>query len=382
MNTFLSVAQVSVKEHYRRFAAEKVAPIARELESRSISVRHFLQGVGQSGYLGMTVPQEFGGQGAPFLNVALFVEAISEWEPGLGFTVAAHTAVIELIKHYGTDTQKSRYLPILARGEVFGSLAVGEDGAENDPYAVKSMAVRSGGQFTLSGKKVWVTNAELSGPMIVLARVADSASGEGSEPALLIVDAGGSSEIEISPDREKLGLRSAYTNDVEFDRLGLSAECLLGSGSAAVEQVMFGTNIAKVLVAASAIGLAQAALHQAVNYARTHERFGKSMGQSQAIQWKLADHRADTEAARLQTYRAAWSADESPSEFNQHAAMCKWYAAKVARLHSSEAVQILGSDGVAGESLPARLYRDAKMMEVLEGTAELQKLVLVKELDI
>lgn len=381
MNTFLSASQEALMEQYRTFAREKVAPVARELESRNQSIKDFLQELGQAGYLGVTVPQEFGGQGGAFLCLAMLVEAISEYEPGLGLSIAEHTAVIELIKRYGSPEQKSRYLPLLARGEVLASLAISEEQAGSDFEAVACAAEKVGGTYVLSGKKTWVVNAAVAGLLVVLAKAASRDDKDG-ELTLLIADISSGKSVKVGPDRVKLGLKSSLSNDVEFDSLEVPADNKLESSDGAKEQVLFAMDIAKVVVSAAAVGLTDAALKQAVLHARNRQQFGKTIGQFQAIQWKLADHSTEAEAAKLHTYRAAWSKDEEAAEFRKFASMCKWFAAKVARNYSGEALQVLGAAGISCDSELERFYRDAKVMEICEGTSEFQKVLLVKELDI
>lgn len=381
MNTFLSASQEALMEQYRTFAREKVAPVARELESRQISIKDFLQELGQAGYLGVTVPQEFGGQGSAFICVAMLVEAISEYEPGLGLSIAEHTAVIELIKKYGSQEQKSRYLPLLARGEVLASLAISEEQAGSDFEAVACVAEKTGGTYVLSGKKTWVVNAAVAGLLVVLVKAASRDDKDG-ELTLLIADMSSGKNVKVGPDRGKLGLRSSLSNNVEFDNLAVPPDNKLESSDGAKEQVLFAMDIAKVVVSAAAVGLTNAALKQAVLHARNRQQFGKTIGQFQGIQWKLADHSTEAEAAKLHTYRAAWSKDEEAAEFRKFASMCKWFAAKVARNHSGEALQVLGAAGISCDSELERFYRDAKVMEICEGTSEFQKMLLVKELEI
>ncbi len=382
MNTFLSASEEALMEQYRIFAREKVQPVARELESHKLSLKEFLQEIGQSGCLGVTVPQEFGGQGCKFFNLALLVQAISEYEPGLGLSIAEHTAAIELIKQYGSQAQKSRYLPLLSRGDVVASLAFSEVNAGSDFEAVTTVALKDGGNYILSGKKTWVVNAELAGLLIVLAKAVASKEEQDGELMLLVVDVDSTSGLKVSADKVKLGLRSALSNDLEFDQLVVPADSKLESTVSTKEQVLFAMDIAKVIVSAAAVGLTVAALGQSVSHARSREQFGKEIGQNQAIQWKLADHGTEAEAAKLHTYRAAWSKDENPGEFRKYAAMSKWFAAKVARTHSGEALQVLGAAGISCDSDLERFYRDAKVMEICEGTSEFQKVLLVKELEI
>ncbi len=370
MNTFLSESQESQKEAYAAFAKEHVLPVANQLEDHSLNLKDFVQKLAQKGYLGIVVPKEYGGAGGNFIDLILFVEAISQFDAGLGLTLAAHYGVVELINKYGSDVQKSRYLPLLARGECIGALAINEQQAGTDFMAVT--ASTAGG--VLNGEKTWVVNGAIAGLFAVLAR------GE-SAVEIRLVDSSADKTVSVGPDKSKLGLRSAATNDVKFDKHQLGKDSLIAEGKAeeAIQLVM---NVAKVIAGAAAIGVVESALEHSAEHARNREQFGQKISQFQGIQWKLADMSAESAAARLLTYRAAWSKDEKPEEFARDAAMSKLFAAKVARVHSAEAVQILGSLGIMSDNPVERAYRDSKVLEIAEGTSEAQKLSLVKELGI
>ena len=384
LNTFLSPAQEALKERYCSFALENLQPIASALESHEYPLKEFMQTLGQSGHLGLTVPEEYGGQAAPFINLVLLVEALAELEPGLGLSLAAHCAAIELIKRQASSNLKARYLPLLARGETIAAVAFGEETAGTDVQAIQSTLTRLNGEMSLSGKKTWVVNGQLAGLLLVLAHQDDS-SGQAQASdklGLAVVDMSASQSLAVSANLPRLGMRSAYVNHVEFKALPVSEENLLVRSSDGLEPVLYAMDVAKVVVAAAAIGLVKGALSQAADHARRREQFGRQIGQFQAIQWKLADMDTEHAAAQLMTYRAAWSKDEDPGQFRRNAAMCKWFATRAARFHSGEAVQILGASGVSSESPLERFYRDAKVMEICQGTSELQKLMLVEELGI
>lgn len=373
MNTFLSSAQQALKDQYQAFAREHVANNARALAQRSLNCKEFLQKLGQAGYLGITVPKEYGGQGGSFINTILFAEAVSEYEAGLSLTLAAHTAVIELLKKYGTDSQKSRYLPLLARGECIGATLFNEEQAGTDFKAAATVLTDN----ALTGKKTWVVNGDIAGLGVVLAK-------EGSADharKLYLVDLAHADSLSISENRDKLGLRSASTNDIEFKAHKVQPDAVL-AGADADEQVLYALDISKVIISAGAVGLVEGALAQSAQYANTREQFGEKIAQFQAIQWKLADISVEGQASRLLTYRAAWSKDEEPGQFHVHSAMCKWFAAKVARLQSGEALQIMGAHGISDQSPLERAYRDAKVMELCEGTSEWQKIVIAEELGV
>lgn len=378
MNTFLSVSQESLKENYQAFAKDVIEPKAKSLEEHKVSLKEMLKTIGQSGYCGITVPKEFGGHGGSLLDLVLFVESISRYEPGLGMTFACHTSAIELIKKFGSDTQKARFLPLLATGESIATVAFAEENAGTDWQAVETTALPEAGKLVLNGKKVWTVNAEIADLMVVLARSSEKLS-------LVLVNlnpdviAGGA--ITFSQDKARLGLRSCYLNDVEFKGLKVNEDMLVLDGQA-ISMAHYVMDVAKAVLSASCIGLTEAALDASVDHARNRKQFGVNIGQFQGIQWKLADMSTELEGARLQTYRAAWAHDERPDDFRRFSAMAKLFAAKVAKVHSGEALQVLGTFGISADSSLERFYRDAKMTEICLGTSEAQKLVLVDELGI
>jgi alkylation response protein AidB-like acyl-CoA dehydrogenase len=376
VNTFLSSEQETLLARYKAYVAEHIAPIAADLDEGKHSVRDVVTALGQEGFLGSIVAKEYGGHGAAFINYVLLAEAISEYEPGLALSLAAHAQVIEVLSRFGTDTQKSRYLPLLARGECIGAFALAEEAAGSDYSAIKTSAIVSGNKCVLTGEKSWVVNGSVANLALVVAKDG------GSKLSLWLVDLDKKANIEIGSNRKKLGLRSAETNDISFKDLEISSDAMLGSQDSAEEAIRAALDVSKVVVAAAASGLLGSALHHSVDRARTREQFGANIGKLQAIQWKLADMSADSSAARLLTLRAGWSKDEAPEEFRRDAAMCKFYAAKTARVHSAEAVQIFGSLGVSDDEPIEKMYRDAKVMEIAEGTSEIQKNIVAKEVGV
>lgn len=378
MNTFLSAEQEAVRQSYLSFANEQIAPIAKDLESHKTCLKEFLQNLGQKGYLGIAVPREYGGQGHSFVNCALFAEVLGTVEPGLGLSLANHYAIVEVLKSYGTETQKSRYLPLLARGEALGTIAFSEEKAGTDFRAVASTVAKQADGFVLNGKKTWVVNGEFAGLALVLAKNDDN----NASLSLLLVDCTDKAQ-QCSADSGRLGLRSAYLNTVEFKDQKLSQEASISAGKDAADQIaVFAMDVAKVIMAAAAVGLNFAAMNEALEHARTREQFGTTIGQFQGIQWKLADMGTEGEAARLHVMRAAWSLESEPSTFSKNAAMSKWFAAKVARYHSGEALQVMGAAGLMEDNKVEKLYRDAKAMEICLGTSEAQKMQLVDLLEI
>lgn len=376
MNTFLSSAQEAQLEQYREFARNEVAPVAAKLVSHEICLKEFLQKLGQSGYLGITVPKEYGGQGGTLLDMALFVEAVSQQEPGLGLTLGDHIAVIEVLKKYGTEQQKSRYLPLLARGEEFATLAFSELTAGTDYEAVQTLVSGEGANVTITGKKIFVVSGDFANSFLVLAK---NAKGELS---VVFVDRPETGSFKITAERKLMGLKSAYVNDIDFSNTKASAERIIADSERAREVALHAMDVAKVLLSAAALGLLEASTQLAVEHSLEREQFGANIGQFQGVQWKLADMGAETAGARLLTYRAAWSLQEEPGRFHEFAAMGKAFSARAAKVHSGEAIQILGASGLLDDGPVARFYDDAKTMEIAQGTSEFQKMLLVKELHI
>ena len=382
MNTFLSSSQLALQEQYLKFVAEQIAPIAMTLDTEQVSSKEALSLLAKGGYLGLTVPREYGGQGLGAIELTLFAEALASASAGLSLALASHYSVIELINKFGSDTQKSRYLSQMASGDLIGAQAFGEEVAGSDFKAVLTTATGdSASGWQISGVKTWVVNGQMAGLIAVLAQVKGAAD---SELAIFLVDGSPSATIEVGANRAKFGLRSASTCDLTFKDFKATSEHKLASANSAEleKQVNAVLDLSKTVVAAAAVGIAEEALKFSAEHARTRQQFGQPISKFQGIQWKLADHSVESQAARLLTYRAAWSHDEEPADFRKFAAMAKLFATKVARVHSGEAVQIFGMLGASPDSPVERLFRDGKLTEVFEGTSELQKVVLKEELGV
>lgn len=380
MNTFLSLAHQASQDEYLKFVAEQIAPHTRELDNGSVTPKDALAKLAQVGYLGITVPTSYGGKGGSLLDLTILAEVLAGHSAGLALALASHYTVVELILNFGSDQQKSRYLPLLARGEVIGAQAFGEAKAGSDFRAVETKADVAGDSASLTGLKGWVVNGEISQLLAVLAKSGDDLS-------LWLVDVNGSSagasdSLKIGPARAKLGMHSAVTNDITFSGHKVSLDNRLGGQSASCQQVadavLNALDVSKTVLAGAALGLTDEAIALSAERARTHEQFGEPISKFQGIQWKLADLSMDRAAAQMLTYRAAWSKEGEPEKFHQFSAMAKMFAAKVARHHSAEAVQVFGVLGADPDCGVERLYRDAKLTELFEGTSEYQK-VIIKE---
>lgn len=375
VNTYLSAAQEAMKEQYQTFVREQLAPVATEIEKGSVALKDFFVKMAQNGYLGLTVSKELGGQGQPFLAAVLFAEALGQQSPAAAVGFAEHMAVVELINKFGTDTQRSRYLPQLARGESIGTTAFNELTAGTDFKNVQSSAKKDGNQYAITANKTIVVNAETAGLCVTSVK-------EGDRLVLFVVDTNNGA-FKIGKEHKLLGLHGLPVNDISFESHKLNADALLETSDATFdEQVLYAGDIAKTIVAAAALGMTETALVGAVKHANEREQFGQKIGSFQAIQWKIADMSTEMAATRMLVYRAACSKDEDVESFRKDASMAKWYAAKTARVHTGEAVQIFGVYGLYEDSMTERFYRDAKVMDLCEGTSEYQKVLIAEELGV
>jgi alkylation response protein AidB-like acyl-CoA dehydrogenase len=372
VNTLLSSAQQAQLDQFNSYARQHLAPLVDKLIAHEACLKEFLQKLGQDGYLGLSVPKEFGGTGGNLLETALLVEALGDFDPGLGLTIGNHVAVIEVLKRFGTDQQKSKYIPLLARGEMFATMAFSEENAGTD---FENVSATVSGAHELNAAKRWVVTGDFANVFLVLARDSEG------QPVVVLVDRPSSGDsFKLVRERKLMGMQSAYVNDIEFKGCKFAAENKFAGNARDI--ALFAMDVSKVVLAAAGLGMLNSSRDKAVEHGRERQQFGQNIGQFQGVQWKLADMECERVASTLLIYRAALSIDEAPEEFRKYASMCKWYAIRAARFHSGEAIQILGADGLEAGGVLPRFYDDAKVMEIAQGTAEFQKLLLVKELNI
>ncbi|MBK9773661.1 MAG: acyl-CoA dehydrogenase family protein [Candidatus Obscuribacter sp.] len=375
MNTFLSTSQKALQEQYIKFVEGVITPQAQDLDNGKACLKEVMSKFAQAGYLGITIPKEFGGQGGTLLDLVLLSEAVAEQAAGLSVALASHYSVVATLLKAGSDSQKSRYLPLLARGEMFGAQAFSEENAGSDLNAVETTFTADGSAFKLSGVKTWVVNAGLPALFAVLGHDKDN------KLVCFIVDNSEASAIHVSERKAIMGFHSASIADVTFKDFAVPADNQLVC-DCALDLVNSALDVSKTVVAGAAIGLAQKALLLSADRANGRVQFGAPIAKNQGVQWKLADLSTESSAARLLTYRAAWAQTAEADKFAQFAAMAKLFASRVARFHSGEAVQIFGMLGASSESPIERIYRDAKLTELFEGTSDLQKVIIKEKLGV
>jgi alkylation response protein AidB-like acyl-CoA dehydrogenase len=325
-----------------------------------------------AGFMGLCVPEEYGGAGMDFVSYCILIEEFSRADAGVGATLAVHTSAGTLpVLMFGTAEQKARWVPPLARGESIGCFALTEPETGSDASAIGARARRVDGGYRVSGHKQWVTNGRIAGTMILFARE-EGGSSEGVGAFVVPMDSDG---ISFGAHAKKLGVISATTDDVLFDEVFVPEESRLGQEGRGL-RVAFGTlDTGRIGIAAQAVGIAEAAFRYATQYAAERTTFGKPIAEHQAIAFKLADMQTKIRAARLLVHEAAWMKD-SGERHTEAGARAKLYASQVANEVAYDAIQVLGGRGYMKDHPVERYYRDARVTEIYEGTSEIQRLVI------
>ena len=372
MDFDLGTDQQEIKHRAARFADEKVAPRATELDRDDLVPLETLAKMADAGFLGLCVPKEYGGAGMDFLSYCLLIEEVSRADAGVGVTLAVHTSAGTLpIMMFGTEEQKARWVPPLARGESIGCFALTEPETGSDAAAIQARAERVENGYRISGYKQWVTNGRVAGTMILFAR-AEGGAREGVTAFVVGMNAEG---ISFGKHAQKMGVISATTDDVIFDNVFVPEGDRLGEEGRGLRVALGTLDTGRIGIAAQAVGIAEAAFRYAKQYAAGRTTFGKPIAEHQAIAFKLADMQTKIRAARLLVYEAAWMKDRK-MPLGEAGARAKLYASQIANEVAYEAVQVLGGRGYMKDHPVERYYRDARVTEIYEGTSEIQRLVI------
>jgi butyryl-CoA dehydrogenase len=368
--------QRAIQTLTRELAEAEIAPHAAGWDREHRFPDELLPKLAELGLMGVCVPEEYGGAGADFLSYVLVLEELSRADAGVGVTVAVHTSATTLpILAFGTDEQRERFVPPLARGEQLGAFALTESGSGSDAGSLRTTAVPDGDGWVLNGAKQWITNGSRAGTFVLFART-DPATAGARGVSCFVLDA---DHVRVTREEEKLGLNSSTTSDIVVEGARVGRDRLLHEEGRGFRVAMATLDGGRIGIAAQAVGIAQAAFDVARRYAQEREQFGRRIGDFQAIQWKLADMATELDAARLLTYRAAWLKQEGRPHAAE-GAKAKLYASEMARRQTAEAIQILGGYGYTKEFPVERYYRDAKITEIYEGTSEIQRLVIARSL--
>jgi alkylation response protein AidB-like acyl-CoA dehydrogenase len=361
----------------REFVEKDIVPVASEWERTGRYPAEIVERFRQMGLFGMTVPEEYGGLALDRVSFALVFEEIARGWMGVAGILGSHSLATWMIAQHGTAEQRDHYLPDLATGARRTGIALTEPGAGTDLQGIRTRAVRDGDEYVINGTKTWITNARHADPLPVLVKTSEETPAHRGM-SVLLVD-GAREGVTISRDLPKLGYKGTETCEVVLDDVRVPASCLLGGVEGrGMQQVLSALELGRINIAARAVGVAQCAYEAALGYSRQRQAFGQPIADFQAIQLKLADMATEIQAARLMTY---WAAVRSESgAVASEAAMAKYFASEVALKATMEAMRIHGGYGYSQEFVVERLYRDAPLMAIGEGTNDVQRLVIARAL--
>jgi short-chain 2-methylacyl-CoA dehydrogenase len=375
VNFDLSEEHELTRRTVREFARDRIAPVAEELDREHRFPYDLVSEMAELGLMGIPIPEEWGGAGGDTLSYTIAVEELTRVDSSVAITVAAHTSLGTMpILMFGSEKQKKTWLPDLAAGKRLAAFGLTEPGAGSDAGSARTSAELRDGKWVVNGSKIFITNAgtEITACVTITAR-----TGDGEISNLIIPN--GTEGYEISAPMQKMGWRASDTREISFRDCAVPEENLLGPRGAGFKQFLEILDGGRISIAAMGLGLAEGAYDLAVAYAREREQFGRPIADFQAIQFKLADMATEIEAARGLVYRAAWLKDRR-NPFAKEAAMAKLYTGELAHRVVNHALLIHGGYGFMDEYAISRLYRDQKVLEIGEGTNEVQRMVIARHL--
>ncbi len=377
MKLELNDQQIMIQKMVREFAEKEIAPFAAELDKKAEYPTKILQKMAKLGLLGIIIPPEYGGAGLDTISYAIVIEEISRKCASTGVITSVHNSLVSWpILKYGTDEQKKKYLPKLANGEKIGAFAGTEPNAGSDLGAMKTTAVLKGNNYIINGDKTFITSGSEAGIIIIFA-VTDKNAGPKGISAFIVES--GFKGYKVGSIFEKLGINASKTSELLFENMEVPKENLLGKEGDGFKIALSTLDGGRIGIASQAVGIAQAALDESIEYSKQRQQFGKPIAQFQAIQWMIADMATKIEAARYLVYNAAYKKDKK-ERCSKEAAMAKLFASEVAVDTAIKAVQIHGGYGYTKEYTVERLFRDAKITEIYEGTSEVQRMVIAGSL--
>ena len=378
MDFSLSSDHILIRDTVRQFMETEVRPILREYERENKFPAEQIRKLGDLGCCGMLIPEEWGGAGTDTLTYALVLEEVARVDASTAVILAVtnSAAAVPLLKH-GTEAQKQKYLRRLGRGEIIGAFCLTEPQAGSDAAAIQARATRSGDDYLLNGTKIWVSNGGYSGVYVVFAKTDPAAGARGVTAFLVEPSFPG---FRISRYEDKMGLHLSRTAEIVFEDCRVPASNRLGEEGQGLKIALEALDSGRIGIAAQSVGIAQGAMEASARYAKQRSTFGKAIAEYQAIQWMLADMQTEIEAARALTHYAAWVRDSGSQRLGPHAARAKLYASEMGNRVAYRAVQVHGSVGYSRETDVERYYRDARVLTIYEGTSEMQRIIIARDL--
>ena len=377
MQLELNEQQKMIQKMVREFAEKEVAPIAAELDEKEEYPIKTLEKMSKLGLLGVIIPQEYGGAGLDTISYEVVVEEISRKCASTGVVTSVHNSLAAWpIMKYGTEEQKKKYLPILAKGEKIGAFAATEPNAGSDLGAMATTAVLKGDKYIINGDKTFITSGPVAGIIIIFAVTDKEVGAKGISAFIVESDMKG---YKVGSIFEKLGINASKTSELIFENMEVTKENLLGREGEGFKIALSTLDGGRIGIASQAVGIAQAALDESIEYSKQRQQFGRPIAKFQAIQWMIADMSTKIEASRYLVYNAAYKKDIG-EKISKEAAMAKLFASDTAMNSVIKAVQIHGGYGYTKEYTVERLFRDSKITEIYEGTSEVLKMVIAGSL--
>src|SRR5712671_7731315 len=377
MDFSLNDHQKLIRDTVRQFMEVEVRPSVKEMEKAEKFPAEAIKKLGEMGCCGMLVPEEWGGPGLDTVSYVLIMEEVARVFTALSTAIGVTNSAVQApLLLFGTEAQKKKYLRRMATGETLGAFCLTEPAAGSDAAGIQARAIRDGNVYKLNGTKTWVTNGSAAGVLIVFAKTDPAAGGKGVSAFLVEPGFPG---FRVGRHEDKMGQRSSPSVEILLNDCAVPVENRLGEEGQGLKIALSALDGGRIGIAAQAVGLAQGALEETVKYAKQRKAFGKSISEFQAIQWMIADMQTEIEAARGLTYYAAWLED-SGKAMGSAASKAKLYASEMANRVVYKAVQIHGSVGYSRETDVERMYRDARVITIYEGTSEVQRMIIARDL--
>ncbi len=378
MDFSLKDHQKLIRDTVRQFMEAEVRPFVKEWEKAEKFPAEAIKKLGEMGCCGMLVPEEWGGPGLDTVSYALMLEEVARVHTAMSTALGVTNSAVQVpLMMFGTDAQKKKYLRRMATGEMIGAFCLTEPAAGSDAAGIQARATRDGNFYKLNGTKTWVTNGNVAGVLIVFAKTDPAAGGKGIS-AFLVEP--GFSGFRVGRHEDKMGQRSSPSVEILLNDCVVPVENRLGEEGQGLKIALSALDGGRIGIGAQAVGLAQGALEETVKYAKQRKAFGKSISEFQAIQWMIADMQTEIEAARGLVYYAAWLRDAHPTKTGASSSKAKLYASEMVNRVVDKAVQVHGSAGYSRETDVERMYRDARVITIYEGTSEVQRMIIAREL--
>ena len=359
------------------FANTEIAPIAHDMDKNCEIPKKIISQMAELGLMGIPIPEKYGGAGMDTVAYAAAVLELAKVDASVAITMAAHTSLGSLpIAIAGTEEQKQKYLPKLASGQVLGAFGLTEPEAGSDAGSTKTTAELNGDEYVVNGGKIFITNSSLAGLLTLTTNIIENGENKGIGALIVETDNSG---LKIGPKEKKMGWHASDTRQLFFENMRVPKENLLGQPTEGFKTFLKTLTGGRISVAALSCGTAEGAYQKALNYSTERKAFGKEIHKFQAVGFKLADMATDIEAAKLLTFHAAWMKDQG-KDVTKAAAMAKLFASEAAMRITTEAIQIHGGYGYVKEYDVERFFRDAKVLEIGEGTSEIQRIIIAREL--